>query len=440
SILPSLIHESTPVYLTIGLNREVLAGVSGVLANNMGQIPSFLATQTTTSNRAGDIQIYTPVLILRDGGIITAASLGAGDAGNVTIDAGRVEVIGSGNNGRFISKIEASVGSVLTFSNPKATANAGSVNLNVDRLSIRDGATVNVQALGTGRAGNINVVANSIALDNKGSINGTTVSGTGANINLQARDIQLRRGSRITTDAGSSDGGNININSSLLAGLPKENSDITANARSAGGGRVNINVPNVFGFTAATREQVRGNLGLTDAQFTNLQVSPTSLVPTSDIAAISQSGGPALQGTVTFSAAGVNPAQGLVELPQNVVDPAALIAANPCIEGGENEFTVTGKGGVAPSPNDALSSAETPFPWVEEEGRRKKEEGRREEEEGRGKREEGMREEMEKKAWEVVPARGWVVNAQGEVTLVGYNPGNAADDRHPRSHSVCPPR
>jgi large exoprotein involved in heme utilization and adhesion len=127
-------------------------------------------------------------------------------------------------------------------------------------------------------------------------------------------------------------------------------------------------------------------------------------------------------------------------LPQNVVDPAALIAANPCIERADNEFTVTGKGGVPPSPNDSLSSAPPPFPWVEEEGRRKKEEGRREEEEGRGKREEGMREEAGKKDREVVPARGWVVNAQGAVTLVGYNPGNAADSRNPRSHSVCPPR
>ena len=41
---------------------------------------------------------------------------------------------------------------------------------------------------------------------------------------------------------------------------------------------------------------------------------------------------------------------------------------------------------------------------------------------------------------EVVPAQGWVVNAQGEVMLVGYNPGNAADSRNPRPSSVCVPR
>ncbi len=432
--------------LTIRASESVeLAGISGLLANGEYGI-SFLASETNNSNQGGNIYIATPVLTMRDGGVIFMSAFGTGNGGNLTIDADRIEVSGSALNGQLISQIDVSAGNFLGVPIPNATGNAGSINLNVGRLIVRDGAAINVRAQGIPNAGTLTVVADSIALDNKGSINGTTDAGGGGNVNLQARDIQLRRGSRITTDAGISDGGNIRINSDTLVALPKENSDITANARSAAGGRVNINVPNVFGFSAVNREQVRGTLGLTDAQFAALQVSPTSLVPTSDIAAISQSSGPALQGTVTFSPAGVNPAQGLVELPQNLVDRAALIAANPCLEGGENEFTVTGKGGVPPSPNDVLSSESAPFPWVEAEGRRKKEEGRRTPPlppprgEVRGKREEGMREEAEKKAQEVVAARGWVVNAKGEVTLVGYNPGNAADSSNPRSHSRCVPR
>ncbi|MEG4104160.1 filamentous hemagglutinin, partial [Microcoleus sp. Pol17C6] len=244
------------------------------------------------------------------------------------------------------------------------------------------------------------------------------------------------RGSRITTDASISEGGNINIKSDILVTLPKENSDITANARSAQGGRVNINVPNVFGFTSVTREQVRATLGLTDAEFAALQVSPTSLIATSDIAAISQSSGPDLQGSVTFSDSGVNPAQGLVELPQNVVNPAALIATNPCIKGAESEFTATGKGGVPPSPNDALSSGASPFPWVEEAGRNLTSNV----EDLTDVTDRGKKEEGEIRDPEVVPAQGWVVNAKGEVMLVGYNPGNAADSRNPGQNSGCVPR
>ncbi|HAT16084.1 MAG TPA: filamentous hemagglutinin, partial [Microcoleaceae bacterium UBA11344] len=255
---------------------------------------------------------------------------------------------------------------------------------------------------------------------------GTTDSGGGGNINLQARDIQLRHGSRITTDAGSSEGGNIRINSDILATLPNENNDITANARTARGGQVTVNVPNIFGFTAINRDRARSSLGLNDAEFAALQVNPTSLIPTSDIAAISQQAGPALQGAVTFSTAGVNPASGLVELPQNVVDPTTLIAANPCIKGAESEFTVTGKGGVPPSPNDVLSSNSSQFNWVEPAVG--------------GSQKVGTRSEIEMQPVSVVPAQGWVIDAEGKVTLVGYNPGNTADDRNPRRSSVCVPR
>ncbi|MEG4342250.1 S-layer family protein [Microcoleus sp. A003_D6] len=421
--------------LTVRASESIEVSGESRFLENAGYVASSFVTQTASSGRGGDIRLSTPKLTVQNGGVISAASLGIADAGDITINADRLQVQGIGSNSGLRSGIEASAGRAFNAVNSTASGNAGSLNLNANQLIIRDSAVVNVQSLGTGRAGNINVVANSIALDNQSTIDGTTVSGTGANINLQAQDIQLRRGSRITTDAGISEGGNIRIDSDILVALPRENSDITANARTARGGQVTVNVPNIFGFTSLNRDQARSSLGLTDDQFAALQVSPTSLIPTSDIAAISQSSGPALQGTVTFSSSGVNPAQGLVELPQNVVNPAALIAANPCIEGAESEFTATGKGGVPPSPNDVLSSAPSPLQWVEEAGSAADSvtdvtdvTDRR------------SREEMEKKAQEVVAARGWLVNAKGEVTLVGYNPGNAADSRNPRQNSGCVPR
>ena len=414
--------------LTVRASESIeVSGVSGVLTGNTGFAPSVLGTQTTSSGRGGDIRISTPMLAVRNGGIITAASLSGADAGDITINADRAEVQGISSNGLFRSKIEASAGSVSTFINPNATGNAGSLNLNVGQLIVRDGATINVQSLGTGRAGNINVVANSIALDNKASIDGTTVSGTGANINLQAQSILLRRGSRITTDAGISDGGNIRINSDILVALPRENSDITANARTATGGQVRVDVPNVFGFTAVNREQARSSLGLTDAEFASLQVDPTSLLPTSDIAAISQQAGPALQGAVTFSSAGVNPAQGLVELPQNLVNPAQLIVANPCNQEAGNEFTITGKGGVPPNPNDVLSSDAVQFSWVEPAV-------------GGSQNLQGTKPEIEIQPQAVIPAQGWAIDDRGQVTLVAYNETPEVPQRSKPALPVCTPR
>ncbi|MEG4534182.1 two-partner secretion domain-containing protein [Microcoleus sp. D2_18a_D3] len=408
-----------------------------VLGTAPGARPSrsLIAAGTVGSGKGGDVTLNARRLIVRDGGAIGASTLGTGQGGNVTVVASEsMEIAGTTRDGIFPSTIGTASGDLLYQTllglQPPSGA-AGSLSIATGRLSVRDGAAVSVQSYGTGAAGSINVVTDSIALNNKGSIDGTTVSGIGANINLRSRDIQLRRNSRITTDAGAADGGNITLNSDILVG--QNNSDITANARSAAGGRVNVNVPNILGFAAAGREQVRDRLGLSDAQFAALQVTPTSELPTSDIAAISQSSGPALQGTVTFSASGVNPAQGLVELPQNVVDPTALIAANPCTQGVESAFTVTGKGGVPPSPNDALSSAPSPFPWVEEAGSSTT--GNVRDVTDRGKTELGPIQDRE-----VVPARGWVVNARGEVMLVANQVAGQLDDRTRHSVSVCPPR
>jgi large exoprotein involved in heme utilization and adhesion len=182
-----------------------------------------------------------------------------------------------------------------------------------------------------------------------------------------------------------------------------------------------------LGFAAASREQLKSRLGVTDDQLEALEVNPTSLLPTSDIAALSQSRGPALQG------GGVNPAQGLVELRQNIVAAAALIAANPCRKGTESAFTVTGKGGVPASPHDTLSSAASPWTWVEEAGSSATDNVP-------DVTDQQARQFGEIRDREVVPARGWVINAQGEVMLVANQVAGQLDDRTKHPVSVCQPR
>jgi len=390
---------------------------------------------TFGSPKSGDVTLNTRRLSVRDGGAIRASTLDAGQGGNVTVTADEsVEIVGTTRDGLFPSLIATASGDLLfqnLFGLQPASGAAGSLSIAAGRLSVRDGAVVSVQSVGTGAAGSINVVADSIALNTQGIIDGTSLSGIGGNINLRSRDIQLRDNSRITTDARAGEGGNITLNSDILVG--RNNSDITANAKSAAGGRVNINVPNIFGFTAASREQIKSRLGLADAQLADLQVSPTSELNSSDIAAISQSSGPALQGTVTFSASGVNPAQGLVELPQNIVNPAALMAANPCTKGTESAFTVTGKGGVPPSPDDTLSSAASRWTWVEEAGSSATNNVP-------DVTDQQARQLGEIPDREVVPARGWVVNAQGEVMLVANQVAGQLDDRTRHPVSVCQPR
>ncbi|MGE5657543.1 MAG: filamentous hemagglutinin N-terminal domain-containing protein [Actinomycetota bacterium] len=393
---------------------------------------SLIVAGTTAGGQGGNVTINTRHLTVDGGSGIGANTLGTGNGGNVTINASEsILLTGTSSDGSFPSGLATASGEPLFQALFKLTPTgaAGNISVTTPKLTVQDGATINVGSLGSGRAGNIEIVADAIALDRKGTIDGSTVSGTGANINIQAQSIQLRRNSQITTDAGSSDGGNLNLKSEILLALPQENSDITANARSARGGRVTVNVPNIFGFAAVGREQVRDRLGMTDAQFQALSVSPTSLLNTSDIAAISQAVGPQLQGTVTFSTAGVNPAQGLVVLPQTVIDPAQLIAANPCRGGEGSKFTVSGRGGLPPSPNSDLSSNSPEFKWVEPSETSNSATSIHPEQPI-----------PNPKSVEVIPARGWIVTPTGDVQLVAYETNAAGSQRPWRSVSWCQSR
>ncbi|HEY9669005.1 MAG TPA: S-layer family protein, partial [Coleofasciculaceae cyanobacterium] len=64
---------------------------------------------------------------------------------------------------------------------------------------------------------------------------------------------------------------------------------------------------------------------------------------------------------------GVDPSRGLAELPTEVVDATNLIDRRCTPVSGtkqRNSFTITGRGGLPPSPNDTLRSESVMVDWV----------------------------------------------------------------------------
>lgn len=211
-------------------------------------LPSVIASLTTDRGDSGSLEINASRLILRDRGQVSTSTGSAGKAGNVTITASEfVEVSGPLPGSKNPTQVISSANVVEELQEllqlPLVPSGAsGRVSINTPRLTITDGAQVTVRNDGTGSAGDLVVNADSIFLDDKGSITASTASGEGGNITLKVQNnLQLGNNSFISATAGGNgNGGNIDINAKFLVAFPNENSDIIANALTGSGGRVEI--------------------------------------------------------------------------------------------------------------------------------------------------------------------------------------------------------
>ncbi|WP_414566636.1 MULTISPECIES: filamentous hemagglutinin N-terminal domain-containing protein [unclassified Anabaena] len=399
-----------------------------LIGTSLNQV-NILTSATAGGGKAGDININTQRLRVQDGSQISTQSSGTsippndtefrpatGDGGNLIITASEsVEIIGTSEN-KFGSSLSAS-----TF----GPGEAGTVTIKTGKLIIQDGARINVRnrvprgfiylgdANDLGKAGDINVTANSILLNNQGTLSSDTRTGQGGDITLQVRDLlQMRRNSQISTNAGTAeaggDGGNITINApnGFIVAVPLENSDITANAFSGAGGKISITANSIFGFV----QRDRADLERLDPD----NLDPKNL-PTSDITAISQQN-PSLTGTVEINTPEVDPSNGLVELPLNVVDASQQVASGCYASGGQrSSFVVTGRGGIASSPSEILMSDTVLADWIPLEA-------------GSENRTNGMQDlahiesNSVKPKTRIVEAQGWVRDTNGDVILVAQAP------------------
>ncbi|WP_392534524.1 filamentous hemagglutinin N-terminal domain-containing protein [Nostoc sp. C117] len=416
---------------------ELIGGTSiPLLRDGSDLISSGLLSATYGNQNAGNITINTGKLRIQGGARISTSSEGiyrfrlnqltpvTGKGGNLTVNASEsVELIGTSPNGSKLSGL---------FSGTEGPGDGGNLTVTTGRLIIKDGAaiTVNSQARknviyvgdpnNLGKAGDLNISADSILLDNQGKLTSNSESGQGGNIALQVRDLLLMRGnSQISTNAGGDKtGGNININApnGFVVATPLGNSDITANAFSGSGGKIAIATKNIFGFVRRTRADVE--------KLDSQEINPNNL-PTSDITAFSQQN-PSLNGTVQINSPDVDPSKGLVELPTNLVDASQQIVTGcgSSAKIARSSFINTGRGGIAANPTEPLTSDAVLTDWI---APNPESENRTEGIENKVVRAQRNTEESQKvnsvnEPSEIVEAQGWVMDAKGNVVLVAEVP------------------
>jgi filamentous hemagglutinin family protein len=411
-----------------------------------------LDAQTQSNSKGGNITVNANTLSAVNGGQMLTSTSGGGEAGDITVNASELNLTGS-NSGLFAqtrstanagnltiqplgegqnltvnfrdgAQISASTsssgnGGDLRITAPESitltgngslisaetsgSGTGGDLTLKTGTLTVNDNAQVTVSSSQTGNAGSITVDADAIRLDNKGKISADT-SGGGGNIYLRSRDLILRHGSSITTNARGSNitGGNITIDTDNLVAVPKENSDISANAEDSFGGRVIVNAQGIFG--------------------TQFRDAPT---PLSDITASSELG-PQFNGTVQLNTPGIDPNRGLINLPTAPVDTQVSQVCQAGTRQNQNSFIITGRGGLPPNPRQVLRSQAVQIDWVTLDAGANKPTGdvqsRRTQRQASGEPDSGIDNDVNTKTTEIVEAQGWVVDANGKITLVATAP------------------
>ncbi|MBD2462725.1 filamentous hemagglutinin N-terminal domain-containing protein [Oscillatoria sp. FACHB-1407] len=388
----TLIEPTNLVQIRNGSRLSAIARGTG----NAGGI-ALNARRLVIDNRAGD-RSDTGILassISGVGGDITlrgldelaltnsrvSASTQTGRAGSLTIDAANTVQL-RGNGG-------------LSVAASGSNGVAGNLRVRTGRLRVANGARVTVSSP-QGQAGNLTIAAEQIRLDQ-----GTMAAETGAaganqaNIQLRGLDLLvLRNSSQISARAlNDSNGGNVEIEAAggYVVAVPNENSNIIANAEGNGnGGNINITTQSILGL---------------------IQTDSASIEPLSNpISEINVSSRFGLDGNIVITTPGIEPGQGLLELPEDVTDASRLIAqgcaAGSPIADAESEFVVTGRGGVPLRPEQPLQREAVIADWVSlSDGERRSPPL-------------NSHSSPESPPTEITEAQGWAIAPDGQVVLI----------------------
>ncbi|HEY9834993.1 MAG TPA: filamentous hemagglutinin N-terminal domain-containing protein [Stenomitos sp.] len=382
---------------------KLIITTRNLIVQDGGQVSATTSAVTSDAGQGGIIAVkaYESVLVSGTNGQFASRlyfdSLGAGNARGISIETGWLDVQNggqvtvSGSGSGSAGDLQITADSIFLNNQGKLqatnTSGAGSIRINTGELTVQNGSQVTVSGTGSGVSGNLEVKADSIFMNNQSNLKATTESGEGGNIRLKVGDtVWLRHSSNILTEAGGiGNGGNITINAGgfVLAILP-ENSDVAATAIQGRGGNIFVTAQGVFGFSLPER-LVR--------------------TPDSDISAASELG---INGTREIDTGNQPQPEALPDAPlPELIEPRCQVGRRQA----NSEFIISGRGGLPPNPSQTLSSNTG---WVDF---RSSTSGT----------ENTSSSALPMKPTgsaptQLVEAQGWIVNAKGEVELTASAP------------------
>ena len=206
----------------------------------------------------GSIGINVANLTMNPGAVISSASTGTGDAGNIIIAANDSMLL---NDAAItVEASKASAGDIkiqtpnldmtntsqITASVSGGSGSGGHIDLNVDTLSITEGSRIESNTAGSGSGGNITVAAvTSVTISGKteeasGMYSTSTGAGSAGSITVKTPTLNISDSGEISSSAsGTGPGGSIDIN---VANLTMNSGAVISSASTGTGDAGNINL------------------------------------------------------------------------------------------------------------------------------------------------------------------------------------------------------
>ncbi|MFN6528071.1 S-layer family protein [Nostoc sp. ChiSLP03a] len=207
-------------------------GDAGNLTINTGKLllqdRAFLSTLTLGKGKGGNLNISTGTLLVQSGGAILSESFGAGNAGDLTVNAtDTVQMIGtSADNDRVSSRLSAN----------GSNGAAGNLTISTRELLVQNGARVVAQTSGKGKGGNLTVDAQDVQIIGRGS--GLSVeaqpnsTGDAGDLTLRTNTLLVRDGATVNVQSsGTGTAGNMTLNARSIH--LNNNASLRANTQSA---------------------------------------------------------------------------------------------------------------------------------------------------------------------------------------------------------------
>jgi filamentous hemagglutinin family protein len=332
---------------------------------------------------AGHISISAPSVVIENNGRISTSTSLVGNAGTITVNTNNLQLLSGGH-------ITSS--SLVKFSEDPPSGAAGTVTIQGlaspahSVLIDGPGSGIFTDTQGTGAGGNIFVNANSVTLQNGGTLSaatsGITLSATGGTITVDAPNTVTMNSASITASStGVADAGSINITSPN--GFTMQNSTITTQAgQGAGGGNIKVTTSpaatvwlqnSTISASVADGPGGGGNISI-DPQFVILQNSQilaqaaqgqggaititASLFLPDATSIVNADSGSGVNGTVTIqspNAPGAGEIQPLGKTP--LIATSLLNQRCASLAGGEfSSFTVAGRDSLPTEPGSWLAS------------------------------------------------------------------------------------